>query len=450
MQRALILLASAIVGAKAFNLADAMTEGSCIVLSTKYPVISTGIHEVVQSSTPIGSSSSSSEASSVASSTESSYTIEPTSSYRSCPLDLPLSCSNTTSMDSLSCCFESPGGLVLQTQFWDYKPATGPEDAFTIHGLWPDNCDGSYDQYCDKSMEITNPKEIVGSYNEELLSYMETYWKDYKGDDESLWEHEFNKHGTCYSTLKPTCYGDNMTDHEYVYDYYRETVELYETLPTYQWLKDADIVPSTTATYSKDAFIAALSQKHGAIPYISCDSDNAISEVWYYFHIRGPLVGGEYVPTDSTTVSKSCKDGIKFPPKQKDTTPTTTQTSDGPQSTAPATKGYITLSGQDGCLIKNGHWYTTGTCATYSMIQLSTGSVYLKSSAGYCTIANKQFTCSSDVTSPFEFNYDSSANVFSANGVTTFSAAEAAKGQTQEVVSLGSGAIDFTLQFSPK
>lgn len=35
-----------------------------------------------------------------------------------------------------TCCFNYPGGQMLQTQFWDADPAIGPEDAWTIHGLW--------------------------------------------------------------------------------------------------------------------------------------------------------------------------------------------------------------------------------------------------------------------------------------------------------------------------
>jgi hypothetical protein len=46
-----------------------------------------------------------------------------------------LSCHNATTVDNL-CCFNSPGGSLLQTQFWDTDPATGPEDSWTIHGLW--------------------------------------------------------------------------------------------------------------------------------------------------------------------------------------------------------------------------------------------------------------------------------------------------------------------------
>jgi ribonuclease T2 len=46
-----------------------------------------------------------------------------------------LSCHNTTVVENL-CCFNAPGGQLLQTQFWDTDPATGPDDSWTIHGLW--------------------------------------------------------------------------------------------------------------------------------------------------------------------------------------------------------------------------------------------------------------------------------------------------------------------------
>lgn len=39
-----------------------------------------------------------------------------------CSTSGPSSCYNTTSVKD-TCCFESPGGLLLQTQFWDTNPA---------------------------------------------------------------------------------------------------------------------------------------------------------------------------------------------------------------------------------------------------------------------------------------------------------------------------------------
>jgi ribonuclease T2 len=44
----------------------------------------------------------------------------------------PYSCQNTTAQSNL-CCFNAPGGALLQTQFWD----TGYSlNSWTIHGLW--------------------------------------------------------------------------------------------------------------------------------------------------------------------------------------------------------------------------------------------------------------------------------------------------------------------------
>jgi ribonuclease T2 len=53
---------------------------------------------------------------------------------KTCP-NAQLSCHNSTAVADL-CCFNAPGGQILQTQFWDTAPATGPNDSWTIHGLW--------------------------------------------------------------------------------------------------------------------------------------------------------------------------------------------------------------------------------------------------------------------------------------------------------------------------
>ena len=53
---------------------------------------------------------------------------------QSCPAP-QLSCHNSTVVENL-CCFNAPGGQILQTQFWDTSPATGPDDSWTLHGLW--------------------------------------------------------------------------------------------------------------------------------------------------------------------------------------------------------------------------------------------------------------------------------------------------------------------------
>jgi ribonuclease T2 len=366
----------------------------------------------------------------------------------SCPADLPFSCSNDTVVDNL-CCFEYPGGVVLQTQFWDYNPAIGPDDAWTVHGLWPDNCDGSFEQFCDPSLEINDISSIIEAHNPELLKEMQVYWKDYKGHDEYLWKHEYNKHGTCYSTLKPSCYGESK-EHKHVFDFFNVTMNLYRQLPTYEWLAEAGILPSYTKIYTREEILSVLKEKSGAEPYIRCDYENAFQEVWYFHHLHGSLVGENFTPIDTLTNSRCRASGIKYMPKGSSITTTlfpTHTTDNGPNPTGSKDVGFLTLSGQPGCLIKSGKWYVSGTCATYKLTQLSTGSYTLKSNAGQCTLSDNVFHCGADVKSPFEFEFDAKTSEFSANGVTTFSADKVPRRFEQVDVSRGSGNVEFKLKW---
>ena len=180
------------------------------------------------------------------------------------------SCQNTTAVADL-CCFNAPGGQMLQTQFWDTSPATGiwlyivlkpslwltwsgPANHWTLHGLWPDHCDGTYDANCDSSRNYGSISTILNSFGKtDLLSYMNTYWLDENGDNDSFWEHEWEKHGTCISTLRPTCcqyswaafmepavvliqgrHADtSYTSKQEVVDYFQRSVDLFKTLDSY-------------------------------------------------------------------------------------------------------------------------------------------------------------------------------------------------------------------------
>ncbi|PWW74259.1 ribonuclease T2 [Tuber magnatum] len=136
-----------------------------------------------------------------------------------------VSCHNATAVPN-TCCFNHPGGRLLLTQFWDTNPSTGPADSWTIHGLWPDNCDGTWEQYCDTSREYTDIRASIHAAGETaLLSYMDRYWKDYQGNDETLWKHEWDKHGTCINTLNTDCYSGYSSKEEMV-DYFQITIDL--------------------------------------------------------------------------------------------------------------------------------------------------------------------------------------------------------------------------------
>ncbi|KAK5108635.1 hypothetical protein LTR62_008126 [Meristemomyces frigidus] len=372
--------------------------------------------------------------------------------------DPQLSCHNTSAIANL-CCFNSPGGALLQTQFWDTAPVTGPVDSWTIHGLWPDNCDGTYDASCDDTRAYTNITAILQSFGAtDLLSYMQTYWVSNSGTSESFWEHEWGKHGTCVSTLDPDCY-TNYQPTEEVPQFFNRTVELFKTSPTYDWLSAAGIVPSSSATYTTAQIQAALSSEHGGHnAYLGCSS-GALTEVWYFFNVAGSVQTGTFEPSDVIGASSTCPStGIKYLPKDNGASPTgtatTTRTSTAartsaqtstvapaPTSTGPAFSGngylnVMTGGSQIGCIIGAGTWYTTGSCAGFTASPASPSdddAFTLSSRKGDCGVVSGVLTCGGSITTPSTFSSTDSGTLTYA-GNSTFYADGVPSGSKQGTV----------------
>lgn len=66
--------------------------------------------------------------------------------------------------------------------------------------MWPDNCDGSYDSYCNDYHGF-DADSLRTALEENappaLLKYMDTYWKDYQGDDADFQLHEVRLQMAC-------------------------------------------------------------------------------------------------------------------------------------------------------------------------------------------------------------------------------------------------------------
>jgi ribonuclease T2 len=77
-----------------------------------------------------------------------------------------------------------------------------------IHGLWPQIDSENYPTYCE-DVEYIEPTG-------ELLQPMETYWQ---GCDDSLWRHEWEKHGSCMKRQ------NNVTENEF----FNITLELFNS-----------------------------------------------------------------------------------------------------------------------------------------------------------------------------------------------------------------------------
>ncbi|KAK7519018.1 ribonuclease T2 [Phyllosticta citriasiana] len=230
-----------------------------------------------------------------------------------------LSCS-AESLTTDTCCVESPGGLLLLTQLYS-ATAGGPENTWTLHGLWNDYCNGSYPASCDNSRNYKDVAEILEEYDQRsLLDYMRIYWRNdpvittTNGTDEQLWEHEWAKHGTCMSTIKPSCYSD-YTKHLELVQFLNEAVYLFKRLPSEEYLGACGIFPSNSTTYALADIEACFVQATGGyLPHIGC-TGNMLNELWFYYYLAGRVPHGTYVPTNTTYASTCPLEGIVYSPK---------------------------------------------------------------------------------------------------------------------------------------
>ncbi|KAI0997457.1 hypothetical protein K3495_g10730 [Podosphaera aphanis] len=240
------------------------------------------------------------------------------SDAQTCPINSPISCHNSTVIPD-SCCFIYPGGHLLSTQFWDTNPAVGPADSWTLHGLWPDLCDGSYPQYCSAAPTYYNITSIISASSAELYDFMTTYWLPDRGSAEHFWQHEWNKHGTCINTLAPSCYAAGYKAGDEVVDFFQRAVDLFKQLNSYDALASADILPSYSKTYTASAIQDALQNLTGNSVVIGCRG-NQLNQAWYSFNVKGNLQAGEFIPTAPLAQNwkGNCPEtGIRYLPKSR-------------------------------------------------------------------------------------------------------------------------------------
>ncbi|KAI0695632.1 ribonuclease T2 [Cytidiella melzeri] len=377
------------------------------------------------------------------------YFLGPTELFKrvssGCGTSGPASCTNTTKETNL-CCFEAPGGLLLQTQFWDTDPSTGPSDSWTIHGLWPDHCDGTFSENCDSSRDYTDIAGLLTAQGaSDTLAFMQEYWVDIDGDNEEFWEHEWSTHGTCYSTLEPSCLPSGSAKGAEAVAFFQTVVNLFKTLPTYDWLSQGGILPSSSKTFTLSQITTALKSASGVTPALDCDG-SSLNEISWYFHLKGSLLDGEFVPIDAPEKGSCASSGLKYPLKSGSSTgggggTTTTATSVGSSPTGGS--GSLPSKAQlhasiTGGLLTAGTW-STQTLATYTLSG-TTSSFTMSTSKGPCAMSGGSLTCGSGVSaSTFSAVQSGSSLLLASGGSTAFTSDKVPSGTTVETVFSGSG-----------
>jgi ribonuclease T2 len=176
-------------------------------------------------------------------------------------------------------------------------------------------------QYC--TIISTNIGENVPKKNR--------FWTGLNQPSWVLWAHEFSKHATCFSTFDVECYGPQYSPHahEEVSDFFSTVIAYYRQVPTWKWLAAASIVPSNTTAYSLSDIQGAIHDGFGKLPYVGCSGprynetakgkgskDNGftvVSEMWYYYHVRGRVQRVDGVPVDANSTGGSLSSCAKTP-----------------------------------------------------------------------------------------------------------------------------------------
>ncbi|KAF9914646.1 ribonuclease T2-like, partial [Linnemannia zychae] len=221
-----------------------------------------------------------------------------------CPHNV-LSCSpEASNVDP--CCLPDIGVLVLVQQ---WSPGVGPSDEFTMHGIWPDTCDGAQGGnstgcdadriFCDIEHRLEKYSQAHDTVPSSFMKNLYDYWPSCNGDNNAFWSHEWSKHGTCISTLHPSC-SSRFVEDEDVYNYFSTGIALRSKYNLYKALAEADdpILPGSSPHI--DDIHRAIMKAFGVDAMIWCDSANNLNEISLYFNVQNR---DQYTITDPVLCS---------------------------------------------------------------------------------------------------------------------------------------------------
>lgn len=128
--------------------------------------------------------------------------------------------------------------------------------AFSIHGLWPENNDGSWPEYCD----------AIHSESKET-DEMRCEWPSFTGTDVRFHDHEWYRHGTCAHLGNRTSF---MTT----------VVGLHRQYDINSVLIQSGLLPHPEPV-QKERYLDVLSHEFQAQPLLSCTPKGTeIVEIW--------------------------------------------------------------------------------------------------------------------------------------------------------------------------
>ncbi|XP_033642302.1 ribonuclease Oy-like [Asterias rubens] len=132
---------------------------------------------------------------------------------------------------------------------------------WTVHGTWPTKIGTEGPTNCNNTWTFDFSKV------KDLESQLQKVWPDLLSGStyDSFWAHEWDKHGTCASSL-PALYGEH--------NYFGSTLKMHSHFNIDSILSAAEIVPSKTSNYTRDAIFNAIKAGAGGMPDLTCYQKN--------------------------------------------------------------------------------------------------------------------------------------------------------------------------------
>ncbi|XP_044753821.1 ribonuclease Oy-like [Coccinella septempunctata] len=137
-------------------------------------------------------------------------------------------------------------------------------NSWLIHGLWPTKSGTNGPNNCDSAIHF-DPDQL-----QPILNDLNEYWTNIEGNTKvnSFWSHEWDKHGTCASSLPQL---------NSVYNYFHKGLELHSQYNMLSILKDSNISPNMN-NYTIDDFYSAIFKKLNVTPQVQCVVDSKTKE----------------------------------------------------------------------------------------------------------------------------------------------------------------------------
>jgi len=162
--------------------------------------------------------------------------------------------------------------LLVFTQHWPYTTCLDWEEKrhgscsriesparWSVHGLWPTQFHRIAPSFCNDSWPF-EPSSL-----DSIGDLMQLYWPDVELRDQpnSLYTHEWAKHGTCAAGQLPGVDSEQ--------DYFATGCRMAKDNPVADWLHSQGITPNDNTSYSLQQVWEAVVEGTGVRPHIDCE-----------------------------------------------------------------------------------------------------------------------------------------------------------------------------------